>query len=97
MILPRQFSGKRMRGAGGGGRAHPAFVGEASSTRYRAHSARGESFRTTTGYPDSTNSKEVYALFHVLRQYFREAPGGSFLRRAHVSIDLDNQSVVGVF
>ena len=41
------------------------------------------------------NSKEMYALYHVLRQFCTRYPEA--LRRAQVLIDVDNQSVVGAF
>lgn len=41
------------------------------------------------------NQKEMYALYHMLRQYCERHPEA--LRRAQVLIDVDNQSVVGAF
>ena len=41
------------------------------------------------------NSKEMYALYHVLWQFCTRLPDA--LRRAQVFVDVDNQSVVGAF
>ena len=41
------------------------------------------------------NQKEMYALYHLLRQFCERHP--DVLRRALVLIDVDNQSVVGAF
>ena len=41
------------------------------------------------------NKKEMYALYHLLRQFCTRHP--DTLRRAQVLIDVDNQSVVGAF
>ena len=41
------------------------------------------------------NIKEMYALYHVLRQFCTRYPDG--LRRAQVFVHVDNQSVVGGF
>ena len=41
------------------------------------------------------NSKEMYALYFVLRQFCTRFPDA--LRRAQVFVDVDNQSVVGAF
>ena len=41
------------------------------------------------------NSNEIYALYHVLRQFCARHPDA--LRRAQVLMDIDNQSVVGAF
>ena len=41
------------------------------------------------------NQKEMYALYHVLRQFCERHP--DVLRRAQVLIDVNNQPVVGAF
>ena len=41
------------------------------------------------------NQKEMYGLYHLLRQVCTRHPDA--LRRAQVFIDVDNQSVVGAF
>ena len=41
------------------------------------------------------NQKEMYGLYHLLRQFCSRHP--DVLRRAQVLIDVDNQSVVGAF
>ena len=41
------------------------------------------------------NQKEMYALYHLLLQFCHRHPES--LRRAQVSIDVDNEAVVGAF
>ena len=41
------------------------------------------------------NQKEMYGLYHLLRQFCTRHP--DVLRRAQVLIDADNPSVVGAF
>ena len=41
------------------------------------------------------NQKDMYALYHLLRQFCTRHP--NVLRRAQVLIDVDNQSVMEVF
>ena len=41
------------------------------------------------------NSKEMLALYHVLRQFCTRHP--DTLRRAQIRVDVDNESVMGAF
>ena len=45
--------------------------------------------------PKHINQKEMYALYHLLLQFCDRHPDA--LRRAQVSIDVDNEAVVGAF
>ena len=66
--------------------------GKALSTLALAQSVRGFPHEWLSQH---INSKEMYPLYHVLRQFCARAPDN--LRHAQVLINVDNQSLVRAF
>lgn len=71
------------------------FRGLGRRCQYRAGTVPGGGVFLPAWLSKHINQKEMYALYHLLRQFFTRYPDA--LRRAQVLIGVDNTAVVGVF